>query len=146
MFTDEYFMKMALNEAKKAFELNEIPVGAVIVSNNRPIAKGHNLSETLNDSTAHAEILAFSSASEYSGSKYLNNYTLYVTLEPCVMCAGASYWTQIKRIVYGADDEKRGFTKFANNILHPKTEIKSGVLANECSQILTDFFQKKRDS
>ncbi len=143
-FTDEYFMKEALKEANKALDANEVPVGAVIVSNNKIIARGHNLTETLNDSTAHAEMQAFTAATEYLGAKYLNECTLYVTLEPCTMCAGAAYWSQIGRIVFGASDEKRGYQKLKTNILHPKTEVVSGVLENECSTLVTDFFKSKR--
>ncbi len=143
-FTDEYFMKEALKEANKALDANEVPVGAVIVSNNKIIARGHNLIETLNDSTAHAEMQAFTAATEYLGAKYLNECTLYVTLEPCTMCAGAAYWSQIGKIVYGASDEKRGYKKLKTNILHPKTEVVSGVLENECSTLVKDFFKSKR--
>ncbi len=143
-FTDEYFMKEALKEAHKALDANEVPVGAVIISNNKIIARGHNLTETLNDSTAHAEMQAFTAATEYLGAKYLNECTLYVTLEPCTMCAGAAYWSQIGKIVYGASDEKRGYKKLKTNILHPKTEVVSGVLENECSTLVSDFFKSKR--
>lgn len=145
IFNDEYFMKEAVNEAKKALKKDEVPIGAVIVSNNKIIARGHNMVETLKDSTAHAEILAFTSASEYMGGKFLEDCTLYVTLEPCVMCAGASYWNRITNIVYGCKDEKRGYSTFAKNILHPKTTIKGGVLKDECSELLKDFFKKKRE-
>ncbi|RLD80277.1 MAG: nucleoside deaminase [Bacteroidetes bacterium] len=143
-FTDEYFMKEALKEANKALDANEVPVGAVIVSNNKIIARGHNLTETLNDSTAHAEMQAFTAATEYLGAKYLNECTLYVTLEPCTMCAGAAYWSQIGRIVFGASDEKRGYQKLKTNILHPKTKVVKGVLENECSTLVTVFFKAKR--
>jgi len=143
-FTDEYFMKEALKEAKKALDADEVPIGAVIVSNNKIIARGHNLTESLNDPTAHAEMQAFTSATDHLGGKYLNNCTLYVTLEPCVMCAGASYWSQIGRIVFGASDSKRGYQSVANSILHPKTNVLSGILENECSNILIDFFKSKR--
>ena len=144
IFTDEYFMKEALKEADKALSMNEVPIGAIIVSNNKIIAKAHNLSETLTDPTAHAEMQAFTSATEYIGGKHLKDCTLYVTLEPCVMCAGASYWSQIGRIVYGAKDMKKGYSLLDSNILHPKTEVISGILENECSQILKDFFKSKR--
>ena len=141
---DNFFMKEALKEAKKAAEKDEIPVGCVIVCDNQVIARAHNYTEALNDVTAHAEMQAFTSAADYLGGKYLNECTLYVTLEPCVMCGGASYWTQIKKIVYGAKDEKRGFSKLAENILHPKTEVLSGLLKEECSFLLADFFKSKR--
>ena len=137
-------MKKALEQAEMAFEKGEVPVGAVIVHNNKIIAKAHNLTETLNDVTAHAEMQAFTAAAEFTGGKYLNECTLFVTLEPCVMCAGASYWAQIGKIVFGASDDKKGFLKIAKNILHPKTEIKKGVLEMECGKLLKDFFAKKR--
>lgn len=143
-FDDTYFMKEALKEAQKAFVKDEVPVGAVIVCENQIIAKAHNYTETLNDVTAHAEMQAFTAAADYLGGKYLNDCTLYVTLEPCVMCGGASYWTQLKKIVFGAADEKRGFSILSENILHPKTEVKSGLMKEECSKLLTDFFQSKR--
>ena len=143
-FDDTYFMKEALKEAQKAFVKDEVPVGAVIVCENHIIAKAHNYTETLNDVTAHAEMQAFTAAADYLGGKYLNECTLYVTLEPCVMCGGASYWTQLKKIVFGAADEKRGFSILSENILHPKTEVKSGLMKEECSKLLTDFFQSKR--
>lgn len=143
MFTDEYFMKMALHEAEAAFEKDEVPVGCIIVSNNRVIAKSHNLTETLNDVTAHAEMQAITSAANFLGGKYLQNCTMYITLEPCVMCAGALSWSQISKVVIGARDEQRGFIN-KNLILHPKTEVVTGILANECSQIVLDFFRSKR--
>ena len=143
-FDDTYFMKEALKEAQKAFIKDEVPVGAVIVCENQIIARAHNYTETLNDVTAHAEMQAFTAAADYLGGKYLNECTLYVTLEPCVMCGGASYWTQLKKIVFGAADEKRGFSILSENILHPKTEVKSGLMKEECSKLLTDFFQSKR--
>ena len=143
-FSDEYFMKEAIKEAQKAFDNDEVPVGAVVVCNNQIIARAHNFTERLNDVTAHAEMQAFTSASDYLGGKYLNECTLYVTLEPCLMCGGASYWTQIKRIVYGASDEKRGFSLLKDNILHPKTETIGGLLEKECSKILKEFFNNKR--
>ncbi len=144
--SDEYFMKEALKEAQRALDADEVPVGAVIVSNNKIIARGHNLTESLNDPTAHAEMQAFTSATEYLGGKYLNDCTLYVTLEPCIMCAGASYWSQIGRIVYGASDAKRGYKSVNHSILHPKTIVVSGMLENECSNILIDFFKVKRQT
>ena len=145
VFSDESFMKEALKEARKAFEANEVPVGAVIVCNNQIIARGHNLTERLNDVTAHAEMQAFTSAANFIGGKYLKDCILYVTLEPCVMCAGAAYWTQITKIVYGASDEKRGFSNLNSPLLHPKTILKSGVMADECAALLIDFFERKRD-
>jgi tRNA(adenine34) deaminase len=144
ILNDEYYMKVALNEAKLAFDKGEIPVGAVIVSRDRIIAKSHNQTEQLGDFTAHAEMLAYTSASEYLSSKYLNNCTLYVTLEPCAMCAGASAWTQIGKIVYGASDEKRGFSKSKPSLLHPKTEVVSGILESECAALILDFFNLRR--
>jgi len=143
MFTDDYFMKIALQEAVAALEKDEVPVGCIIVSNNRVIARSHNLTETLNDVTAHAEMQAITSAAGYLGGKYLINCTLYVTLEPCVMCCGALNWAQISRVVIGARDEKRGFIN-KNLSLHPKTEVVTGILENECSQLLLDFFKSKR--
>jgi tRNA(adenine34) deaminase len=143
-FDDTYFMKEALKEAQKAFVKDEVPVGAVIVCENQIIARAHNYTETLNDVTAHAEMQAFTAAADYLGGKHLNECTLYVTLEPCVMCGGASYWTQLKKIVFGAADEKRGFSMLSENILHPKTEVESGLMKEECSKLLTDFFQSKR--
>jgi len=141
---DEHFMRLALNEAKKAFELNEIPIGAIVVCKGKVIGKGHNLTEQLNDVTAHAEMQAFTAAAQTLGGKYLKDCTLYVTIEPCVMCAGASFWTQIARIVYGAKEDKRGFTKINQNLLHPRTVLKGGVLAEECGALMTMFFQDKR--
>jgi len=143
-FDDAYFMKRALQEAQYAFDKNEVPIGAVIVMNNQIIARAHNLTETLNDVTAHAEMQAFTAAADFLGGKYLKECTLYVTLEPCQMCAGASYWTQIGKIVYGASEEKRGFKKMKTT-LHPKTIVVSGVLENECSQLITRFFIEKRN-
>lgn len=142
--SDEYFMKQALMEAEKAKNRDEVPVGAVIVSNGQIIARGHNLTETLNDATAHAEMQAFTSAANHLGGKYLNNCTLYVTLEPCPMCAAASYWVQLGEIVYGASDPKRGFSLLGQGLLHPKTSNRGGVLAEECGLLLTAFFRKKR--
>ena len=144
LLSDEYFMREALKEAMKAFEEDEVPVGAVITCNDRLIARAHNLTERLNDVTAHAEMQAFTAASNYLGSKYLEECTMYVTLEPCVMCAGASFWTQIGRLVYGAPDEKRGYTLAGYDLLHPKTNVTCGVLEAECAALLRDFFKKKR--
>jgi len=144
VFSDEYFMKEALKEAQKAFDKDEVPVGAVVVCNNQIVARAHNLTETLNDVTAHAEMQAFTAATNFIGGKYLKECTLYVTLEPCVMCAGASYWTQIGKIVFGAYDEKRGYSKTAGNLLHPSTEIIGGILQETCSNLLKDFFERKR--
>jgi tRNA(adenine34) deaminase len=144
MFTDEYFMKEALKEAQKAFNKDEVPIGAIIVNNNRIIARAHNLTETLNDVTAHAEMQAFTSAASELGGKYLINCTLYVTLEPCVMCAGAAFWTQISRIVYAANDPKQGYSLLKKNILHNKTLVSTGILANESSELLKIFFKKMR--
>ena len=143
-FDDTYFMTEALKEAQKAYDKDEVPVGAIIVCENQIIARAHNFTEALNDVTAHAEMQAFTSASDFLGGKYLNECTLYVTLEPCIMCAGAAYWTQLKKVVYGAKDEKRGFSILAENILHPKTEVISGLLQEECSILLADFFKTKR--
>ena len=140
---DEYFMQKALQEAGKAFEAGEIPVGAIITVNDKIIAKAHNLTELLHDVTAHAEIQAITSASEYLGGKYLKDCTLYVTLEPCVMCAGALYWSQIAKVVYGATDSKRGYHLFGN-LLHPKTQVVQGVLEDACSQLVKDFFLQRR--
>jgi len=141
---DEYFMKEAIKEAIKAKDLDEVPIGAVIVFKNKIIARGHNLSETLNDVTAHAEMQAFTAAANYIGGKYLQQCVLYVTLEPCVMCAGASFWTQIGAIIYGARDDKRGYTVFNPAILHPKTKIRGGILQDDCASLIKEFFQKKR--
>ena len=143
-FTDEYFMKEALKEAEKAMLIDEVPVGAVVVCDNQIIARTHNYTEALNDVTAHAEMQAFTSAADFLGGKYLEECVLYVTLEPCVMCAGASYWTRLKKIVFGASDEKRGFLSVNETIIHPKTEVVKGVLDGECSKLLKDFFKKKR--
>ncbi len=142
---NEYYMRLALKEAEKAYNADEIPVGAVIVCNGKIIAKAYNLTETLNDVTAHAEMQAITAAANNLGAKYLQQCTLYVTLEPCVMCSGASYWAQIGKLVYGASDTKRGFSSLQQNILHPKTEIISGILENECSEILKNFFAQKRN-
>lgn len=144
MADDNFYMKQALQEAKCAFEEDEIPVGAVIVCGNRIIARAHNLTERLSDVTAHAEMQAITAASEYLGGKYLTDCTLYVTVEPCTMCAGALGWSQIGRVVYGAEDEKRGFRKFAPQALHPKTQLVSGVMEEECTSLMKEFFQRKR--
>jgi len=145
LFSDEYFMREALKEAKKALQKDEVPVGAVVVYNKTVIARAHNLTETLNDVTAHAEMQAFTSATNQIGGKYLKGCTLYVTLEPCIMCAGAASWTQIPNIVFGASDPKKGYSMVRDTrILHPKTKIIKGVLEDECRQILVQFFQEKR--
>lgn len=143
MFTDEYFMKMAFQEAQFALEKDEVPIGCVIVSNDRVIARSHNLTETLTDVTAHAEMQAITSAANFLGGKYLKNCTLYVTLEPCVMCSGALAWSQISKVVIGTRDEQRGFINKGLS-LHPKTKVVTGVLENECSAIVKDFFKNKR--
>ena len=142
--TDEYYMKLALKQAQMAFEKDEVPVGAVVVYRDHIIAQTHNLTETLNDVTAHAEMQAITAAADALGGKYLDVCTLYVTVEPCIMCAGAIGWSQMGRVVYGAADPKRGFSVFAPKALHPKTEIVSGVLAEECGQLMKDFFKRKR--
>lgn len=142
--SDEQYMKQALTEAHKAFERDEVPVGAVVVCNDRIIARGHNLTETLTDVTAHAEMQAITAAAGFLGGKYLTGCTLYVTVEPCVMCAGALGWSQISRIVIGARDEKRGFQRFAPSALHPKTEVSYGILEEECGTLMKEFFRKKR--
>jgi tRNA(adenine34) deaminase len=143
-FSDEYFMKEALKEAKRAFDADEVPIGAVIVANNRIIARAHNLTERLNDVTAHAEMQAITSAANFLNGKYLNDCTLYVTVEPCVMCAGALSWAQITRIVYGAPDVKRGFNLVSSAVLHAKTTVVSGILEEDCVQLMKQFFLKKR--
>ena len=140
----EHYMREALKEAQNAFDSDEVPVGAVIVCENRIIARAHNLTERLNDVTAHAEMQAITAAANNLGGKYLNECSLYVTLEPCVMCAGATFWAQIKTIVYGTSDEKRGYSLLNKNILHPKTEVIKGILNNECSALLKKFFKMKR--
>jgi len=144
ILNDEYFMRQALNEAQYAFEKNEVPIGAVIVHENRIIARAHNLTETLNDVTAHAEMQAITAAANVLGGKYLINCTLYVTVEPCPMCAGALGWSQISKIVYGAKDEKRGYSGISPKALHPKTKISGGVLEKECAQLMQLFFKAKR--
>jgi tRNA(adenine34) deaminase len=142
--TDEHFMKLAMAEAQRAYDADEVPVGAVIVAQQQVIARAHNLTERLTDVTAHAELQAFTSASDYLGGKYLKGCTLYVTLEPCVMCAGAAYWTQIDRIVIGATDPKRGFNRIQERLLHPKTIVQTGIMAAESQALLQRFFQDKR--
>jgi len=145
--SDEYFMNEAYKQAELAFEEKEVPVGAIIVSNNKIIAKAHNQTETLTDSTAHAEILALTSAFDYFGAKYLPDCTLYVTLEPCTMCAGALYWSQIGKVVIGASDDKRGYLRLVNKeelVLHPKTKLVEGVLGTQCGSLVTQFFKKLR--
>ncbi len=144
IFSDEYFMKEALKEAQKAFEANEVPVGAVIVSNNQIIARGYNQSERLKDFTAHAEMLAFTAASEYLNGKYLDKCKLYVTVEPCTMCTGAAYWTQIGEVVFGTNDPKRGMYSKGNHFLHPKTKVTEGVLKSESEELMIRFFKNKR--
>ncbi len=141
---DAYFMRQALNEAQKAFDSGEIPVGAVIVCDGRIIARGFNQTERLSDVTAHAEIIALTAATEYLGSKYLDECDLYVTLEPCPMCAGALAWAQLKRLVFAASDDKRGFMRFGKEILHPKTKVELGIMQDECSEIIKRFFKDKR--
>ncbi len=141
---DERYMRMALQEAKAAFEAGEIPVGAVVVCKDRVVARTHNLTERLGDVTAHAEMQAITAAAATLGGKYLTDCTLYVTLEPCVMCAGAIGWSQLPRLVFGASDDKRGYRRFAPDALHPKTEVESGVLADECAALMKDFFSKRR--
>ena len=146
IFTDEYFMKQALIQARTAFEKDEVPVGAVIVFKDQIISRAYNLTETLNDPTAHAEMQAITAATNMLGGKYLKECTLYVTVEPCVMCAGATYWSQIGKIVYGTEDDKRGYNKFHENIIHPQTKIVGGVMKQECSDLMTDFFYKIRQA
>ncbi len=142
--TDELFMREALKEARKALSIGEVPIGAVVVCNERIIGRGHNQTEMLTDVTAHAEIIALSAATQALGAKYLTNCTLYVTVEPCCMCAGALAWAQLSRLVYGAADEKRGYARCTPSILHPKTKVTTGILSNECSQLVVDFFAQKR--
>jgi tRNA(adenine34) deaminase len=144
ILNDEYFMRLALAEAKKAADLDEVPIGAVIVAGGIVIARSHNLVEKLKDVTAHAEMMAFTAASEYLGGKFLTDCTLYVTLEPCPMCAGASYWTRVKRLVFGAYDAKRGYSLLSDDFMHPSTEVKTGILQDECARLMTDYFRKKR--
>jgi len=144
VYNDDYFMKLALIEAQKAFEKGEVPVGAVVVSNNRVIAKAHNQTQLLNDVTAHAEIIAITSAATHLGAKYLIDCSLFVTLEPCIMCAGALKWSQISRVIYGADDTQHGFMKYGKALLHPKTKLEFGIMHDECSEILKKFFALRR--
>ena len=141
---DISYMRQAIAEARKSLSMDEIPIGAVIVCRDTIIARGHNLTERLHDVTAHAEMQAITAAAEYLGGKYLDGCTIYVTVEPCVMCAGALGWSQIARVVYGAADPKRGFSRFAPQALHPRTEVKGGVLEEECAELMTTFFKKKR--
>ena len=142
--SDEYYMREALREARAAADEDEVPIGAIIVSGDRVIARAHNQTEMLHDVTAHAEMLALTAAEEYLGAKYLAGCTLYVTVEPCSMCAGALGWAQVSRIVYGASDPKRGFTLLTGPLLHPKTEVRAGVLADECAALMKEYFKKKR--
>lgn len=142
--SDEYFMQQALAEAREAAEHGEVPIGAVVVCADRIVARAHNLTETLVDVTAHAEMQAITAAANYLGGKYLTDCTLYVTVEPCLMCAGALAWSQIARVVYGADDDKRGFHTFCTAPFHKRTQITSGVLADECAKLITDFFRSRR--
>lgn len=142
--SDAYYMQQAFKEAEKAFSLGEIPVGAVVVANKHIIARGHNQTEQLTDVTAHAEMLAMTAAANHLGNKYLDECTLYVTLEPCVMCAGALAWAQLGRLVYGASDEKRGFMRYGKGILHPKTKVEFGLHEAECAAILRRFFEQRR--
>ncbi|MEQ8905715.1 nucleoside deaminase [Ekhidna sp.] len=144
IYSDEHFMKQALNEAQQAFDEGEIPIGAVVVCENKIIAKDHNRVERLNDATAHAEMLAITAAQNHLSSKYLNECTLFVTLEPCSMCAGGLFWTQIGRVVIGALDKERGFSKYSKDIVHPKTDLKLGVMANESEVLIKDFFKNIR--
>ncbi|MBI1315788.1 nucleoside deaminase [bacterium] len=142
--SDEYFMQQALREAEQAFALEEVPVGAIVVSGTRIVARSHNLTERLSDATAHAEMQAITAASNALGSKYLQSCTLYVTLEPCVMCSGALYWSQIGRVVFGAYDQKRGYASWKSLELHPRTEVVGGVMAEECAALLQRFFHMRR--
>jgi len=144
VFDDNYFMRQAILEAEKAYELGEIPVGAVIVSNERIIARAHNNTEQLKDVTAHSEIIALTAAAGYLGNKYLEGCTLYVTLEPCAMCAGALAWAQLDRLVYGASDDKRGFMQFGKRMLHPKTKVEFGIMMEESRMLMTNFFRDRR--
>ena len=142
--TDEYFMQQALAEAKKAFDEDEVPIGAVVVCQNKIIGKGYNQTEKLNDATAHAEMIAITAAENYLGSKFLQDCVLYVTVEPCVMCAGAVLWARLSKIVYGAPEEKFGYSRIQQNILHPKTLVTKFVLQNECADLMKEFFKNKR--
>lgn len=145
LYTDEYFMREALKEAQKALDIDEVPVGAVVVCNNRIIARAHNQTEKLTDATAHAEMLATTAAANYLGSKYLSECTLYVTLEPCVMCAGALHWVQLKKLVFGASDVQRGYSLVKSLVLHPKTEVVKGLKADEAKKLIDTFFKKLRE-
>lgn len=149
VYSDEHFMKIALAEAQQAFEKDEVPVGAIVVCNNQVIARAHNLTEMLNDVTAHAEMQAITSAAEFLSGKYLNECTIYITLEPCIMCAGALKWAQVGKIIFGAPDQKQGCSHIQKQLakpglFHPKTEIKGGIMEKECAELLTSFFAKKR--
>jgi tRNA(adenine34) deaminase len=144
VFSDEFFMKQALSEAQSAFEKDEVPVGAVVVCEQQIVARAHNQTEQLQDVTAHAEVLAITAASDFLGSKYLKDCTLFVTLEPCVMCAGALAWAQLDRLVFAASDEKRGFMRYGKQLLHPKTKVEMGILSEESEALLREFFQRKR--
>ena len=144
IYDDAYFMRQAIQEAQEAAERDEVPVGAVVVTQKRIIARGHNQTELLKDVTAHAEVIAVTAAADFLGGKYIPDCTLYVTLEPCVMCAGAIAWAQLGRLVYGASDDKRGFMRYGKSILHPKTKVEFGILHEECEQLLKDFFRGKR--
>lgn len=145
LYTDEYFMREALKEAQKALEINEAPVGAIVACKNRIIARAHNQTEKLTDATAHAEMIAITAAANYLGSKYLNECTLYVTLEPCVMCAGALHWVQLQKLVFGASDPQRGYSLIDTPLLHPKTEVVKGIRADEAKKLIDKFFQRLRD-
>ncbi len=145
VYSDDHFMKQAINEAHKALEEGEVPVGAVLVSKNRIIARAHNQTQRLTDVTAHAEMIAITAGANFLNGKYLNDCTLYVTLEPCNMCAGALYWAQLGKLVYGASDEKRGYSKIGKHLLHPKTQVESGIMARECEQIIQTFFNALRN-
>ncbi len=144
LYSDTWFMREAYKEAQKAFEADEVPVGAIVVANNQIIARAHNLTERLNDVTAHAEMQAITAAANYLGGKYLNECSIFITLEPCVMCAGALYWAQLQRVVFAAPDTKRGFQTINKNLLHPKTKWTGGVMELECSMLLSKFFKLKR--
>jgi tRNA(adenine34) deaminase len=144
--SDEHYMKEALKQAQLAYEIGEVPVGAVVVCNNKIIARAHNQTEQLNDVTAHAEMIAITAAANYLGAKFLSECSLYVTVEPCVMCGGALYWSQLKRLVFATHDEKRGFSRFNEKIVHPKTEIISGIMAQEAAALMTSFFRKLRNN
>ncbi len=146
LYTDEYFMREALKEAQKALEINEVPVGAIVACKNRIIARAHNQTEKLTDATAHAEMIAITAAANYLGSKYLNECTLYVTLEPCVMCAGALHWVQLQKLVFGASDPQRGYSLIDMPLLHPKTEVAKGIRADEAKKLIDKFFRRLREA